>query len=223
MLIKPFLDCSPMFVECKLNEPWNSPNNGRLLNRCEHSSYQCPSDMANGASKAATTSYVAVIGRSAARGGNARREDRDLQCRKADTFLIVEMAHSGILWMEPKDIRSDDIQSLQSLIANSPHRRNGYFLRETPGLNAVLIDGDMVLTFSCVAPNDVLAALLPPDETEEITRPPLKERDPDNIRYAEQRQVHWPHVIGLPVWIIAVSLLIHHVRRNQGTSLAGGR
>ena len=101
--------------------------------------------------------------------GNGHKPEKTLtrSSTKADTFLIVEMANSGIQWTEPKDIYLDDLPALRSLIANSPHRRsNGYFFRETPAMNAVLIDGYMMFLFPCDSTPSVLTTLkglLPPD------------------------------------------------------------
>jgi hypothetical protein len=199
-------------IEYDLNEPWNSPGNRKVFAAYEHL-YRCPTAQ-SWPPYSGTTNYVAVVGRRAARRHmDASQKDLDSQQQKADTFLIVETANSEIPWKEPKDIYVDDLPALQSLIANSPHRRsNGYFFHETPAMNAVLVDGDMMFMFPRDSTPNVLTSLmllLPPDPTE------AERRDTNNFLdrlYKEQPPpIHWPHSIGLPVWIVSFGLLFYQV------------
>jgi hypothetical protein len=206
----------PYFSSCNeheydLNEPWDSPRNMKAFEPYQHV-YCCPTAQ-SWPPRSGTTNYVAVIGRTSAwHRSYMSQKDPDTQQQKAETFLIVETANSEIQWTEPKDISVDDLPALRSLIANSPHRRNnGYFFHETPAMNAVLVDGDMMFRF----PHDsrpnvltILKNLLPPP-------PSMAKRTKDNFlddAYPEEPPaIHWPHCIGLPVWIVSLGLLFYQV------------
>ena len=212
LLILPFFTSYNVDGYYDLNEPWDSPSNRKAL--AEFGNVYCCLTAQGWPPRSTTTNYVAVVGRTPAwRQVDANQKDLDSQQQKADTFLIVEMANSAIQWSEPKDIYLDDLPALQSLIANSPHRRsNGYFFRETPAINAVLVDGDMLFLFPRDSTPSVLTALkdlLPPDPAKAETRI-TKDNFLDSL-YTEEPPppINWPHCIGLPVWIAAVALLYY--------------
>jgi hypothetical protein len=202
-------------VDYDLNEPWDSPGNRKALAKHGHA-YWCPT--AQGwPLPSTTTNYVAVVGRRPAwRHVHASQKNLDSQQQKADTFLIVEMANSVIQWTEPKDIYLDDLPALRWLIANSPHRRNnGYFFRETPAMNAVLINGDMMFMFPHDSTPSVLTsltALLPPDQAKAGRS---HDKDMFGDLYREELPINWPHCIGLPVWIVSLGLLFYQVTRSR--------
>jgi hypothetical protein len=198
------------------NEPWGSPNNLKLL-ADRKSVYKCPTDQTAWAPNSTTTSYVAIVGRRATwRHRNAESTDHKLHHQAAEAFLVIEMANSGIQWTEPKDIDLDDIPALMSIAAKAAHvRDHDYFSCKTPGVNAVLVYGDMVFTFPWDSRTSVLTGILPP---EVLLLPPEERRKIENARakydpYSELRRdelrVHWPHLVGLPVWIVAVVLLAY--------------
>jgi len=216
LLIKPYLDCSATYARVNFSEPWNSPSNRKVLAEPQYI-YKCPADQIACAPDSSTTSYLAVAGRRAPwrPGRNQGPDDPDLQRQMANSFLVVETTDSGIAWAEPKDIRFDDVQALRSLVAKSPHLRdNGYFFRKTPAVNAVLVEGDMIFMFPWDSSISALNGLVPPDEPPRPRSEPVHKEDPFSRLYVEKLRVHWPHAIGLPVWIAAFGLLFHQVRRH---------
>lgn len=213
VLILPYITSQNVEGLYDRKEPWDSPHNRKALD-VFRSVYGCPT--AQGwPPRATTTNYVAVVGRRPAwRHADASQKNPDSQQQKADTFLIVEMANSAIQWSEPKDIYLNDLSALRSLIANSPHRHsNDYFSRETPAMNAVLIDGDMMFLFPSDSTPNVLTSLkylLPPDPTE-AERRYTKENYLDRFYKVEPPPIHWPHYIGFPLWIVSLGLLFYQV------------
>ncbi len=210
LLILPYFTSWNVEGHYDLKEPWDSPSNRKALERFRHV-YCCPT--AQGwPSPSTTTNYVAVVGRKPAwRHVDAGQKNLDSQQQKADTFLIVEMANSEIQWSEPNDIYLNDLSALRSLIANSPHRRsNGYFFHETPAMNAVLIDGEIMFLFPHDSMPNVLTSLnglLPPDPNWRST----KDNYLDSFYAEEPPPINWLHCIGLPVWIVSFSLLFYQV------------
>jgi hypothetical protein len=179
--------------------------------------FKCPSDPAACAPGSTATSYVAIVGKRASwRHYKAESAYQKLYNQPAEAFLVIERANSGIQWTEPKDIKFDNVHELQSLAATSPHTRyNGYFYYETPAVNAALVHGDMVFVFPSDSRISVLTGLLP---TKELLLPPEELRriersrgkyDPYSHLFREELLVNWPHLVGLPVWIVAVAMLTY--------------
>jgi Protein of unknown function (DUF1559) len=227
-LIKEFMSSIP--DKCNHNEPWDSPSNRQLLaDRRLAYIYQCPTDKAACAPDSAATSYVAIVGKRAtwrhgkAESPNHESTDQKLHNQAADAFLVIEIHDSGIQWTEPKDIDFDDVPALKSIAAKSSHARDhGYFYCKTPAVNAVLAYGDLIFMFPWDSRTSVLTGLLPPDE---LLLPPEERRriersrfkyDPYSQLFQEELRVDWPHVVGLPVWIVAVALLSYQGIVAQG-------
>jgi Protein of unknown function (DUF1559) len=216
VLIKDFLSSIP--DQYNYTEPWDSPSNRQFLaNRHLAFIYQCPTDEAARAPDSAATSYVAIVGKKATwRRGKAESPDHESTDQKlpnqaADAFLVIEMHDSGIQWTEPKDIDFDDVPALQSIAAKSLHTRDhGYFYCKTPAVNAVLVHGDMVFMFPWDSRTSVLTGLLPPQELLHPEDPSIETHrfsKGDLQLFQEELRVNWPHLVGLPVWIVAVALL----------------
>ncbi len=104
--ILPILDYGNIYDSLKKDEPWNSPNNGKLINKFCIPEYLCPSDFT--ISSIYFTSYVAVIG-----PGTAWREDgkvklSDLPDGGKHTVIAVEAVDSGVHWAEPRDLTVEE-------------------------------------------------------------------------------------------------------------------
>ncbi|MEJ7640341.1 MAG: hypothetical protein WKF75_20835 [Singulisphaera sp.] len=70
--------------------------------------YWCPSGDGR---KTKQTDYLAVIGPETAWPGRTGRSLKEITDDPAGTILILEVAHSGIHWMEPRDPTLDDVLS----------------------------------------------------------------------------------------------------------------
>ena len=217
LLINPHICTIPAFDSYNFKEPWDGPSNRTLLVQ-DTGVYQCPSVHTTSALNSTSTSYLAVVGRRASSlwDNDASHENPDSKTRAADTFLVVETASSGIHWMEPKDVCFDDVQALRSLAANGPHLRdNGYFFHPTPGVNAMLLDGDRIFMFAGDSTPRVLTARwLPPNDAEAIMKR-VKDDPLDHLYTTEELRIHWPHCIGLPMWVVAVGLLFYQAIRSR--------
>ncbi len=202
LLILPFLDSSTTYSECNFNEPWDRPSNTKFRTDRKYI-YKCPADPTLCAPDSNTTSYLALVGRDAGwrRSRNSGAEDNGPREKGAKTgngtFLVIEKTNSGIQWAEPRDIRLDDLQALQSLATNGPHvRDNGYFFQKTREANAVLLIGDMTFFFPSDSYTGVFAGLLPPREERSGTEHGPKYIPPQF--YVEEIPVNWAHCIDLP-------------------------
>ena len=100
VLLLPYLEQHRLYDEYNFDEPWNGPNNRKLHNRVVEC-FSCPTDEP---SIPGQTSYVAIVGAETAWPAPGKAKPEDFCDGKSDTLLIVEVANSGIHWMEPRDL-----------------------------------------------------------------------------------------------------------------------
>jgi hypothetical protein len=103
VLILPFLDRNDLYGEYDFSEPWNGTHNSRLMEKCPKL-FRCPSGSAENPS---ATNYLAVGGDSTVWPGNRCVRFEDIKDGAANTLMLVEVADSGINWMEPRDLSRD--------------------------------------------------------------------------------------------------------------------
>jgi hypothetical protein len=128
VLILPQLGEQNLFDEYDFDEPWDGPNNRRLARRMPRD-YRCP-DVAPD-DDMETTSYLAVVGANTMWPVSGQRVESDVTDGLDNTILLVEAPHAGIHWMEPRDLRVQDIrvgakESGERTIT-APHRIDGLF------------------------------------------------------------------------------------------------
>lgn len=95
------------FTRYALHEAWNGPSNRKLLADWWGNYFACPGD--SRAVRGRRTSYVAVVGEDTFWPGTAPRylempEDYGAYPDYLSKILLIEIPHSKIEWMEPKDI-----------------------------------------------------------------------------------------------------------------------
>jgi prepilin-type processing-associated H-X9-DG protein len=98
---------SNIYNSLKKDEPWNSPENAKLLNQVSIKEFVCPSAYRN-KKDYFTTNYIAVIG-----PGTAWNEDKpvklsDLPYGGSHTVMVIEVVNSGVNWAEPRDLTVED-------------------------------------------------------------------------------------------------------------------
>jgi hypothetical protein len=104
VLLLPFIGETDLYASCALSEPWNSRKNSDLA-RFVPETYRCPAD---GGAGEGWTSYVAVVGPHAAWREDKILKESDIADSIARTLMLVEVADSGINWMEPRDLAFGD-------------------------------------------------------------------------------------------------------------------
>ena len=100
VLILPYLDRQDIWMIYRMNEPWDGPNNRKLAD-IDLEVFKCPSDTET---PTTMTNYVAVVGPNTAWPGTQQISLKDLSDGVGQTILLVEVANSGIHWMEPRDL-----------------------------------------------------------------------------------------------------------------------
>ena len=159
VLILPFLDHAVLYNEYRFDEPWDGPNNRRLsakiLVSSDYSMYHCPSDRpASGELDATVTSYLAVVGPETAWKGDGCLNVNAITDGPANTLMVVEVANSGINWMEPRDLNV-----LQMAPTINPKGGQGVSSRHRGGAHAVTVDDGVRFLFDAM-PASTLRALL---------------------------------------------------------------
>ncbi len=104
VLLLPYLLYSrrdDLYQRYRFDEPWDGPNNS-LLHGEQVAAYACPSD--GGAYQSRWTSYLAVSGPATMWRHDATIGFRVVKDRVEDTLAFVEVANSGIHWLQPRDI-----------------------------------------------------------------------------------------------------------------------
>jgi hypothetical protein len=136
VLILPFLDQAALYNEYRFDEPWDGPNNRKLADTIVQI-YNCPSDDHGGNKNPSTmTNYVAIVGPETAWPGNGSTSYRDFGDGMSNTLLVVEVANSGIHWMEPRDLHV--VQMAPTINAKSGQ---GISSRHTAGAHGLIADG----------------------------------------------------------------------------------
>ncbi|MBI3467166.1 MAG: DUF1559 domain-containing protein, partial [Planctomycetes bacterium] len=99
VMLLPFLDEPGLYQAYDISEPWDGPNNSKLANRMPPY-FSCPADGGSGW----TTNYLAVVGPETIWPGDKPVAIRQIRDGVSNTIALVEVANSGIQWMEPRDL-----------------------------------------------------------------------------------------------------------------------
>ena len=217
VLILPYLGPNALYMQYNFNEPWDGPNNKKLL-AARPSLYVCPSDVNAHAQGATQTSYVAVVGKNAAWSGEQPRKAADL-APLSQTIMVVEVTGAGINWSEPRDLSLDALEAAgaqpSTVMVSSNHgtRTNFFYTyRYYSGANAALADGSV--------------RYLPPGRLASNVRPSYlrignyKEEELDNSDKAlpswnGERHLNWGNCLALAVWLASVGLLLYRAVRSR--------
>lgn len=107
VLILPYIEQQKLYARYRFDEPWDGPNN-RQLHAATISLFNCPSDTGSDASPC--TNYLAMIGPDTMWPETAAVSEKDIVDGPASTLLLVEVANSGVHWMEPRDLRTGELR-----------------------------------------------------------------------------------------------------------------
>jgi prepilin-type processing-associated H-X9-DG protein len=112
VLILPFLDQQRLYDQYNFREPWNGPNNSKLLDRMP-SVFTCPS---RNSYPTSLTSYVAITGPGTMFRGAGSSKFTDVSDGLDETITVVESLNIVVPWTAPTDL---DVRTI-SLRINDP-------------------------------------------------------------------------------------------------------
>ena len=149
VLLLPFLDQRTLYEQYDFNEPWDGPNNRRLI--ADRPSIYALHDQTS--QREPFTNYLAVVGPETAwRGAEAIRYD-DIGDGTSHTILLVENVGAAVDWTEPRDL---ELASMSLDIAGAP--ADGVSSRFIPPA-VVTLDGQVQTLDSGLTPDDLRALL----------------------------------------------------------------
>jgi type II secretory pathway pseudopilin PulG len=150
VLILPFMQEQTLYDRYDLSEPWDGPNNSKLHNTLVPI-FSCPSDRKN---PGTDTNYVAVVGPGTAWPGATCTSKSLVTDGLSNSILLVEVANSGIHWMEPRDL---PVAAVSAGI--NPKSGSGISSAHPGGVIVSLMDWQHIF-LSETTPVEVLNALL---------------------------------------------------------------
>ena len=146
VLILPFLKHGALHAQYDFNEPWDGPGN-RKLGEIPLGVFNCPSENRE---PSTMTAYVAVIGPNTAWPENEPARIKNFDDGTSNTLLVVEVANSGIHWMEPRDLH---VTQMAPTI--NPTAGQGISSLHPGGANVVFADGHVHFLPDNVIPEDL--------------------------------------------------------------------
>jgi len=114
VLLLPYMEEKPLYDKYRFDEPWDGPHNQKLASAIINA-YSGAAD--HSGPKDTETDYVAIVGPGTLWPGERSLAISDIPDGTANVIAVVEVRHSGIHWMEPRDLH---ILQMAPTI-NAPH------------------------------------------------------------------------------------------------------
>jgi len=134
VLILPFLERTDLWRAYSLDEPWDGPNNYKLAD-IDVGFFRCPGEPNT---LRTMTNYVLVVGPTTPFPGTQQTSLKDSSDGPSQTILLVEVASSGIHWMEPRDLHVEEIAPIIN-----PTAGQGISSLHPGGAHAAFVDGSV--------------------------------------------------------------------------------
>jgi prepilin-type processing-associated H-X9-DG protein len=228
MLILPLLECKSAFDQYDFNEPWDGPNNRRLLADCPPV-YRCPADSQSHRSDSIQTSYVAVVGPNSAWSGERPRTFAEL-APPSETIMVAEVIDAGIGWTEPRDLLVPAIEaagdSRSTLTISSQHGNpSGFFYTYSHGFgaNVAMADGSVLWFWPECLPHDAFRKCLRVGGCNEST---LDMGSGPVCPPKQDPLLNRANCAALAVWLLSVALLFlraNQARKNRVVAAGAGQ
>jgi prepilin-type processing-associated H-X9-DG protein len=152
VLLLPYLEQTPLYEKYRFDEPWDGPHNRKLADTIL-AVYNCPSDE-HGGTGTTMTNYVAIVGTGTMWPENGTTDLRKVSDGTSMTLLVVEVANSGIHWMEPRDLHV--LQMAPTINAKSGQ---GISSRHIGGAQVLFADGHVRFITDSLSGADLRALL----------------------------------------------------------------
>ncbi len=216
VLILPYLELDSLYKAYDFSQPWDGPKN-KGLSATPLPMYSCPSDPSTRTANWTQTSYVAVVGRSAAwPGRKSRRAPVDFPGGTSNTIMVVEVANSGIAWAEPRDLSLDtlgaaDDKSPAPALTSDHGRREEFFFTydRVSGAHVAMADGSVQFLWTTGRSNEDLRKILEIGACGDGCRGAV---------FDVGRRINWPNIAALAVWLLSVGTLLTHAVRSRKRS-----
>jgi len=134
VLLLPYIDSNDMsekqlFEDFDFSEPWDGPNNIKLLEKCPHI-YACPSSDEHDPT---LTDYAAIVGDECVFRGPQPVSITEITDGTSNTGMVSEVSHARIRWTEPRDISLGAFSGIGQPEGFSSDHDGGVFLLRVDG------------------------------------------------------------------------------------------
>jgi hypothetical protein len=143
--ILPYIEQEHLYKQFKLDEPWDGPNNKRLLAQMPLV-YRVPSE---GLQASDTTHYKVFVGNGAAFDKTRGYSIQDFTDGMSNTILIIEAPAMPVPWTMPDDIDFNPNKPMKGLLG----------IPASGGCSVALADGSLRLVKPQVSENTLKAAI----------------------------------------------------------------
>ncbi len=113
VLILPMIEQAEIHAAYRFDEPWNGPNNSKLLDKMPQIFHVCSEPAST-----SVTNVVVIAGAGTAFPGSQSTRKEQFADGLNNTILLAEIANSDINWLEPRDL---DVEQM-SFRVNDPLR-----------------------------------------------------------------------------------------------------
>jgi hypothetical protein len=149
VLILPYLEQDALYNEYDFDEPWNGPNNIKLLDKMPVV-FACPT----GPYPTKLTSYVAIRGPGTIFPGRSWTRVEDMTDGTGDTLMLVEAVNAQVPWSVPQDL---DVRTMSFRI-NDP-KCPSISSKHPGGANVSCADGSCRFLRESISPGNVRALM----------------------------------------------------------------
>ena len=213
VLLLPWLEEGALYNNYDFDEPWNGPNNCRLIGQ-RPAVYACPSNTNCQIGANTYTHYVAVVGSHTVWPGAVGRKLSEISDPTHATVVVVEATGPGIPWTKPQDLTVVEALPILTSVASEQtdgHRMENFLSRQFYGRNVVMADAFTHLVPGGVAPEVWLHMLTIDDGTD------LSPEDVAPIIVAP-RKVKVGNCIRAGLWIVIVLIPLYWVFPRRARS-----
>jgi len=221
VLILPYAEgYDSLYKQYNFNEPWDGPNNKKLLASCP-SFYVCPHNL--GTSQGSCTSYVAVVGADAAWAGPRPRKINHMPM--SSTVMLIEVIDAGIPWTQPKDLLLNDLSTPN--VTPVPFCRYAYpesyfYHTSASKTNVGFADGSAQTWPAGFLASSLFPKALRIGGSDEIMQSDIAKFSWEPVRI----HIHWANCVtfgmALAVWIGSTALLLFLAVRSRKRDKGSG-
>lgn len=203
--ILPYVEEQALFDQYDFNEPWDGPNNIKLIDQIPYV-FVCPSHHNN----QGLTPYKVVADKGTAFEPGKPMGFAEVQDGTSNTLCVIEDFQNPVPWTKPTDLTVE--QAIKALVPQPPHNvahlRHDGFATTYLGSNVSLLDGSCHRVGPTIAPETVRGICLCDDG---------KFCDLNSLGQTF-RVIHHEKYLALAVYVILLLLPGIFITRSRSTS-----
>ena len=111
VLVLPYLEEQALFNQYDFNEPWNGPNNSKLVNKLQHDTF----DVDPAESRSGMTGFKLITGPETAFVEDQTKGFSDITAGLSEVIMLVDDNTKPVNWMSPEDLPLEGASKLFSL------------------------------------------------------------------------------------------------------------